>query len=173
MRKGFTEVSAHKSFALKAAAPTVADNWINFLRVILSIRARPISLSMNHERSRAGMRSRRGSGCFSCGAGCLNRGSIARCAIAQKTSRGQQNQYEKGIEFHARLLSNGCARVFSLKEYASWKTFVSASDRSNFHLDHSEIGTVRFRFREERATFNAAERWRFVTTRFQEEPYCG
>jgi hypothetical protein len=119
------------------------------------------------------MRSRRGSGCFSCGGGGLNRGSIARRAIAQKTRCGQQNQYEKGIKFHARLLSNGCARVFSLKEYASWKNFVTASERSNFHLDRSEIGTVRFRFREDRATFNAAERWTFVTTRFQEEPYCG
>jgi hypothetical protein len=118
------------------------------------------------------MRSRRGSGCFSCGGG-LNGGSIARRAIAQKTRCTQQNQYEKGIEFHARLLSNGCARLFSLKEYASWKSFVSGSARSNFHLDRSEIGTVRFRFREDRATFNAAERWRFVTTQFQEEPYCG
>jgi hypothetical protein len=77
------------------------------------------------------MRSRRGSGCFSCGGG-LNGGSIARRAIAQKTRCAQQNQYEKGIKFHARLLSNGCARLFSLKEYASWKNFVSASERSKF-----------------------------------------
>src|SRR5438477_12436025 len=110
MRKGFTEVSANKSFALNPAVPTAADSWINFLRVILSIRARSMPLSMNHERSRAGMRSRRGSGCFSCGGGGLNRGSIARRAIAQKTRCGQHNQYEKGIEFHARLLSNGRAR---------------------------------------------------------------
>jgi len=102
------------------------------------------------------MRSCLDCGCFSRRGCCLDRGRIARRAVAQKTGRRQKNQHKDEIEFHARLLSSGCASVFSSKDRASWKIFQSVAVWADLNWIRSKIGTARFRFRERQARFNPA-----------------